>query len=751
MNEYFDFNLEPGRLLLKEKYNYKEPEISVIVPFYEDVNYIGQTVNSILNQTYPYFELLIIDDGSKDKKSLEKLEEIKTLDERIKIYHKKNEGLAATRDYGATKASNKTKYLMFIDSDDLIEKTFLECGYWTLETNKDASWAYSDSIGFDKLSYTWNKWFDSDKMNKVNDLISAAIIRKKDFFEVNGYELKEKNINEDWNLWLKLIAKGKYPVHMSYYGQWYRRKDSGELVKSKENKKRALEIINNTVKTIKKRVEAIQYPKFDYNYDEIIEKLDSIIIPEKNTNTKINILMIIPWMIIGGADKFYLELIKRLDKEKYNVSVITTEININTLRQQFEKYSTVYDLTSFLNQKYWYAFVNYIIQKNNINLIINSNSEVGYSFLPLIKAKHSNIPIIDYVHMEEWYNRNGGYSRDSNAVCSVIDKTLTCNENSKKILIEEYKRKIDEVETVYIGVDEKNFNPEKYNKNEFKEKYNIPKNKKIIGYICRIVEQKRPFLLLEIINKLRNKDYMFIIAGEGNLLDDMKNKAKAMGLIDNIIFLGNIDKIQEIYSMCDITINCSIKEGIAISSYESLAMDVPVISSDVGGQKELINNEVGIIVPCLQDEKDINNYNYKDEEIESYVLAIKDMISNLSKYKGKCRERVLKEFSLNNMIETISNIFEEVIEKSSLEKINNGKDLLKQENVCKELITKTFLELKNNYIWEVNNYKNYYFYGENYKLSLYKEKMWNFALYRFIITVLQKLKITKIFKKRGNK
>ncbi len=740
MNEYFDFNLEPGKLLIKEKYNYKEPEISVIVPFYNDVEYIEQTVNSILNQTYPYFELLIIDDGSKDKKSLDKLEEIKSLDERIKIFHKQNEGLAATRDYGAAKASKKTKYLMFIDSDDLIEKTFLECGYWTLETNKDASWTYSDSIGFDKLTYTWNKWFDSDKMKKVNDLISAAMIRKEDFFEVNGYELKEKKVNEDWNLWLKLIAKGKYPVHMSYYGQWYRRKDSGELVKSKENKKRALEIINNTSKTIKNRVEAIQYPRFDYNYDKIIKDFESIVIPEKNKDEKINLLMIIPWMITGGADKFNLELIKRLDKEKYNVTVITTEININTLRQQFEKYSTVYDLTSFLNQKYWYAFVSYIIQKNNINLIINSNSEVGYSFLPLIKANYSNIPIIDYVHMEEWYNRNGGYSRDSSAVCSVIDKTLTCNKNSRKVLLEKYKRKPDEVETVYIGVDEKEFDPEKYNKDEIKEKYNVPKDKKIIGYICRITEQKRPFLLLEIIKKLHNNDYLFIVAGDGNLLNDMKNKSDAMGISDDIMFLGNIDKIQEIYSMCDITINCSIKEGLSISSYESLAMDVPVISSDVGGQKELINNEVGIIVSCLQDEKEINNYNYKDEEIENYVLAIKDMISNLSKYKGKCRDRVSKNFSLDNMIKNISSIFEKVVEEPSVEKIDNGKELLKQENVCMELITKTFLELKNNYIWKVNNYRNYYSYGENYRLALYKEKMWNFAPYRFIISVLHKLK-----------
>lgn len=64
--------------------------------------------------------------------------------------------------------------------------------------------------------------------------------------------------------------------------------------------------------------------------------------------------------------------------------------------------------------------------------------------------------------MEEWYNRNGGYSRYSAMYESVIDKTLTCNENSRNILINHFERNEKEIQTVYIGVDEEKFNPEKY-------------------------------------------------------------------------------------------------------------------------------------------------------------------------------------------------------------------------------------------------------------------------------------------------
>ena len=84
------------------------------------------------------------------------------------------------------------------------------------------------------------------------------------------------------------------------------------------------------------------------------------------------------------------------------------------------------------------AFVSYLIQKNQINLIFNSTSKFGYAVLPYLKARYPEIPMLDYVHMEEWYNRNGGFSRDSSAIAEVLDKTYVCNQNSEKILVHHF-------------------------------------------------------------------------------------------------------------------------------------------------------------------------------------------------------------------------------------------------------------------------------------------------------------------------
>ena len=746
----FDFSKEPGREE-KNRYEYSnyETTMSIIMPFYNEVTYLDQTINSILNQTFPNFELLIIDDGSTNETAIKKLQEIEKMDKRIKLFHKNNEGASKARDYGETKVSPQSKYLVFCDSDDLLNETFLETGFWTLETNTKASWAYTDSIGFEGIEYTWNKWFDAKKMEKENDLVITSIIRKEAFEEVNGFELNEKNVYEDWNLWLKLMAKGHFPVRMNYYGSWYRRKKESELNRARNNNERAMEIINNTTKTIKQRVEAIQYPTFNYNWDIIPDKINTISKVQVINNQKTNILMIIPWMVMGGADKFNFDLISKLDKNKFEITVITTEPAINTYRQEFEKFATVYDLSTFLDQKYWISFINYIIEKNNINIIINTNSEIGYGMLPYLKAKYPQIPILDYVHMEEWYNRNGGYSRDSSGVASVIDKTLVCNENSRKILIDHFGRKPEEIETVYIGVDEKQFDSKKYNKKELKEKYKLPDDKFIISFICRISEQKRPFLLLEVIKKLQQerKDFLVLIVGDGNLLSQMKSSAKRMNLLDNMLFLGRTNKTDEIYALSDMTINCSIKEGLALTAYESLAMGVPVVSSDVGGQKELINEKTGVIVPCMQDEEDIFDFNYSDEEIDTYVKAINKVLNNLKEYKKECRKRILDGFTIDQMVDNMTKIIEETVKNPNKNKMMLNTNL----DIGKELITNKFMLGQGKYEWECKEYNNYYGFetsGGNYKFELFKEKMWQHKWYRGMIKVLQKVGIMGAIKKK---
>ncbi len=102
------------------------PAISVIVPVYNAEKYLHRCIDSILSQTFTDFELLLIDDGSKDKSGAI-CDEYAVKDSRVRVFHKENGGVSSARNLGLDNAEGE--YIAFVDADDWIEATFLECMY----------------------------------------------------------------------------------------------------------------------------------------------------------------------------------------------------------------------------------------------------------------------------------------------------------------------------------------------------------------------------------------------------------------------------------------------------------------------------------------------------------------------------------------------------------------------------------------------------------------------------------------------
>ena len=97
--------------------------ISVIVPVYNVENYIAQCIESVIKQTYTKFEIILVNDGSKDN-SGKICDEYALKDERIKVIHKENAGVSSARNVGIKQS--KGQWITFIDSDDWVEENYLE-------------------------------------------------------------------------------------------------------------------------------------------------------------------------------------------------------------------------------------------------------------------------------------------------------------------------------------------------------------------------------------------------------------------------------------------------------------------------------------------------------------------------------------------------------------------------------------------------------------------------------------------------
>ena len=96
-------------------------KVSVIMPCYNDGKYIKEAIASVEAQTYPEWELIIIDDGSDDKETIAIIDSIQN--ERIKIYHTKHLRPAGARNYAVSKSN--TDIIVPLDADDLIEAVYL--------------------------------------------------------------------------------------------------------------------------------------------------------------------------------------------------------------------------------------------------------------------------------------------------------------------------------------------------------------------------------------------------------------------------------------------------------------------------------------------------------------------------------------------------------------------------------------------------------------------------------------------------
>ena len=103
-----------------------KPLVSIIVPVYQVVDYVGVCVESLLRQTYKNLEILLVDDGSTDG-SGEICDEYANRDNRIRVIHQENQGLSAARNTGLDQALGE--YVAFVDSDDAVLPDFIETLY----------------------------------------------------------------------------------------------------------------------------------------------------------------------------------------------------------------------------------------------------------------------------------------------------------------------------------------------------------------------------------------------------------------------------------------------------------------------------------------------------------------------------------------------------------------------------------------------------------------------------------------------
>ena len=197
------------------------PLVSVVMATYNRANVIGRAIDSILNQTYDNFELIIVNDGCTDS-TYEVLEKYAAKDKRIVLLKQNNQGLAAARNAGVDKAQGK--YIALMDDDDVSvpnrlakQVTFLEkhsgfsaCRGETLFINLDGESIRHSRKSFHKRVYYRLAQDPYKNIQHGRHVLGHSIcLTKESFINCNGYRVADHLIIEDLDFTLRFLRKYK--------------------------------------------------------------------------------------------------------------------------------------------------------------------------------------------------------------------------------------------------------------------------------------------------------------------------------------------------------------------------------------------------------------------------------------------------------------------------------------------------------------------------------------------------------------
>lgn len=214
-------------------------EISIIVPVYNLEDYLPKCVDSILAQTFTNFELVLVNDGSPDS-SGEICDEYASLDNRIKVIHKKNGGVASARNAGLEVA--KGKYIGFVDNDDYINEYMFEilynhaikhssdiviCDYLHVsENNPDHTREFDSGIRIQHFNNieALNQLYTT---NNITFVVPWNKLYKRDLFK--DVEYKFGSINDDETVAHELLYNSKQTTYIQAGLYYYVRREGSQM------------------------------------------------------------------------------------------------------------------------------------------------------------------------------------------------------------------------------------------------------------------------------------------------------------------------------------------------------------------------------------------------------------------------------------------------------------------------------------------------------------------------------------------
>lgn len=380
------------------------------------------------------------------------------------------------------------------------------------------------------------------------------------------------------------------------------------------------------------------------------------------------LLLIVPWLEMGGADKFNLDLLRQLRQRGWQVLIATTLPSTHPWLARFARYSQ--DIFLFDQQRRmadYPAFLRELIQTRGVDVVLIANSELGYLLLPYLRAECSDVTFADFCHMEEHAWKRGGYPRMSVEHQDLLDLQFVSSDYLRGWMVDRGADP-ERIRVCYTNIDPAEWRPDPERRKRVRhELLAVPEHGQedardpwppIILYAGRMCVQKQPRVFLETVRHLKvgADRFVAVVAGDGPEFARLRSELSRSGLADRVRLLGAVSnaRIRDLMSAADIFFLPSRWEGIAVSIFEAMACGLPVVGADVGGQRELLTPECGLLVSP--------DPAGTESAARQYAPLLADLLSDPQRRAAlgrAARQRVCQHFRLEQMGERMAGVLQE--------------------------------------------------------------------------------------------
>jgi glycosyltransferase involved in cell wall biosynthesis len=328
-----------------------------------------------------------------------------------------------------------------------------------------------------------------------------------------------------------------------------------------------------------------------------------------NSKDKASILFVIDGLEFGGGERGFLQLIRGLPCERYNIHVATspeggffkvlTGMGIDVVPLDLRKRVNVKNIKRLSK----------IIRERKINIVHSQGGRADFYARMAAKMLRQKVKIVSTIQMpvegydvgalRKWVYRFFDWFSER-----YVYRFIVVSEVLRETLLGGHKIQPDKVIKIYNGIELDEYRPSgkevRSQKSEVSREFGLSKDVPVIGAIGRMVWQKGFEYLIQAIPDIVQDvpDAKFLLVGDGPLKDKLKVRSEKLKVADRIIFTGFRSDIKEILSAIDVLVIPSLLEGFPMVTLEAMAMAKPIVATRIDGITEQITDGVdGILVP----------------------------------------------------------------------------------------------------------------------------------------------------------